>query len=304
MKQGIMGRIGNQLRRIYGYTRRHADFLLIDLLSFALAYYAALLVRRAMNIPIYQGGLVVKYGFVAALVYLVTEYVTQNLNGILYRGLARETERLAVQMGVSWSIFTVILYLHREAHEYSRSIYLIAFVTCFFCILGARTLWKSMMRYSRMHEESAPAMLIICESTRAQKILERLLPGSFENYYKICGLVLTDHGEVNYQDWYPHAVGLGEIDRFLKDRRVQDAYVELDDPAEEEKTIRQLLKEGITVHRSLGDSKIDYLSQRIDQIAGKSVITIEDSRSSLASRMDRKIQAHREKKARKKQEEP
>ena len=76
---------------------------------------------------------------------------------------------------------------------------------------------------------------------------------------------------------------------------IQDAYVELDDPKEESRVIGILLNEGITVHRSLGESKIDYLSQRVDQIAGKSVITIEDARSSLAGKVDEILRKYREK---------
>ena len=300
MNQEHSGYLRNWFRKIYLYTRRHADFLIVDMVSFILAYGLALLIRRAMNIPIYRGNLVIKYGFVAAFVYLIGEYFTQNLNGILFRGLGREAERLAVQIGVSWSIFTVILYLHQEAHEFSRSIYLIALVTCFVFILTGRTLWKMLLRYSRLHEKNAPFMMIVCEKRNAQTVLNRLLPGSFGNFYRISGLVLTDRGEMNYNDWYPCVIGLEKTEEAIRDWRVQDAYVELANPQEEARIIRLLLNAGVTVHRSLGESKIDYLSQRIDYVGGKSVITIEDARSSLAGRLDELIRATQEKRARKK----
>lgn len=303
MIHGIIDRLKRQCGRLYAYARRHWDFLLIDLGSFALAYYAALLMRRAMNIPIYRGDLVIKYGFVAAAVYLVVLFVTQNLNGILFRGFARETERLMVQMGISWSAFTVILYLHREAHEFSRSIYLIALVTCFVCILLARSLWKMLMRYSRLHEKSAPSLLIVCDAEKAQTVLDRLLPGSFGNFYRICGLVLTREGKKDYRDCYPCVIGLENMGEILKDWRVQDAYIELADPVQENQAIRVLLDAGVTVHRSLGESEMDYLSQRIDHIAGNSVITIEDSRSSMAGKLDDLIRASRERREKRKAKE-
>ena len=297
MIHGIGERLRQFGRRLYSYTRRHAGFLLVDMLSFVLAYFLSILARRLLNIPVYRGDLVIRYGFVAALVYLVMEYVTRNLNGIMFRGMAREAERLLVQMGVSWSAFTVILYLHKEAHEFSRSIYLIAFVFCFLFILAARTFFKMLMRYSRQHEKNAPSLLIVCEAPKAQKVLERLLPGSFGNDYRIRGLVMNPSGEADYHDWYPHAVGLEHLEEFLRDRQVQDAYVELDGEPQETDVIRRLLEAGVSVHRSLGDSRMDYLYQRVDRIGGKSVITIEDLRSSLSGRLDEWLRERREKKA-------
>lgn len=273
-------------RKSYLYIRRHSVFLLMDLLAFVLAYFAAVLFRRSLRIGIYRPDLIIKYGVIAALVYMVVEFATRNLNGILFRSFGREIGSLLAQMGVSWAFFTVILYLHKEAHEFSRAIYLIAFVFCFFFILLVRTLLKTLVRYSRLHEKNAPCLLVVCEASRAQMVLSRVLPGSFENYYQIGGVVLNRKGEPDYHDWYPHKVGLEHLDDFLKSMQVQDAYVELEDPAEEKQAIQRILAAGVTVHRSLGESDFNYLSQRIDHISSVSVITIEDSGISRASRVD------------------
>ena len=48
------------------------------------------------------------------------------------------------------------------------------------------------------------------------------------------------------------------------------------------------------MNRSLGDSKLDYVSQRIKVLGGKPVIVIEDTRISLASKVDRWIEKYRQ----------
>lgn len=297
-----MTHITNYFRKIYIYTKRHIDFLIVDILAYILAYYISVQLRQSMDWRrIHHGELFIIFGIVGLIVYLVVDYAIQNLDSILGRSIAREAEAVGVQMVVSWSVFTVILYLFEEGHEFSRAIYLSAFVTCFFTIFIARSLWKAILRYSRLHEKISPKLLIVCEATKAQKTINRLLHGSFENYYQISGVVMNKNGEPNYKDWYPSEVGLEKVDAFIGNARIQDAYVELDNADEESMVIKKLLNAGLIVHRSLCDSKFDYVSQYIGEIGGKSVITIEDTRISLASKVDRLIERYRSWRAKKKE---
>ena len=49
----------------------------------------------------------------------------------------------------------------------------------------------------------------------------------------------------------------------------------------------QLLAAGIVVHRSLGDSDLQYAKQEIDRIGGKTVITITGGTEALTARADK-----------------
>ena len=282
------------LQKLLSYTKRHFDFLMIDIVTFFFAYFISVQVRRAMNLAIYHGELFLTFGIVALVIYVIVEYLKPNLNGIMSRSIAREAEAVLVQMMISWSFFTVVLFLYEEAHEFSRAIYVTAFVFCFFAILIARTIWKTLVRYSRLHERISPGLLIVCEAQKADEVLKRMLKGSFENYYQISGVLMNEKGTPNYHDWYPHEVGLDKLGAFLSNRHIQDAYVELDDAEEEGRVIKELLDAGLIVNRSLGDSKLDYVSQRIKVLGGKPVIVIEDTRISLASKVDRWIEMYRQ----------
>ncbi|MBO5999400.1 MAG: hypothetical protein J6P87_06900 [Lachnospiraceae bacterium] len=273
-----------RIRRTLIYIKRHFDFLLVDLVAFSLAYYASVWIRRSLKIPIYHSELFMEYGIVCIIIYFAIELLNQNLNGILSRNFPKEAKVVLLQQMSTWSVYTVFLFMIKEAHLFSRAIYVTAFFMCSLVVLIARSLWKYI---SKMHERSAEKLLIVCESGRAQSVLSRVLPGTFENEYDICAVVMNGKGEADYHDWYPHAEGLEHISDFLPDHKLQAAYVELDDPDEEAETIELLLNAGIVVHRSLGGSRLNYAGQYIDDLSGLSVITIDGTETSLVSRANK-----------------
>ena len=153
------------IRKTWFYIRRHWDFLLLDLLTYGLAYFLSVQIRRSLDIKrITHGELFLTYGLVGLLVYAVVELANQNLNNIFSRSIFQETKEVGRQMVMSWSIYTVILFLQKEAHHFSRTLYVITFFACFICILVVRTLWKNVVKFSKVRKVFCPKLLIICAS--------------------------------------------------------------------------------------------------------------------------------------------
>ena len=290
------------LHRTLIYVRRHLDFLALDLATFALAYVVSVQLRRAMSIRIRHGELFLQFGIIGFLIYLAVILISQNLSGILTRSLPREAKAVLIQMVTTWSIYTVILFLSKEAHEFSRAIYVFTFFVCTFAVLLVRTIWKGVVKYSRMTERVSPKVLIISERSKAQETVQRLLSGSYENLYRISAVVTNRKGVPDYKDWYPYYEGLEHISEILSDHLVQDAYVELNDAEEEAQVIRELLNAGIVIHRSLGNSTFGYATEHLDVFGGKAVITIEDTQPSLVSRADRIWAEYLKRRAKKREE--
>ena len=275
------------IKKLILYIRRHLDFLVLDMVTFALAYMLAVQVRRALKFQINHEDLFVKFGIAALIVYLVVVLASYNLNGVLSRSFPREIQAVSVQMVSTWSIYTVILFLLREAHDFSRIIYVLGFCTCSTCLVIVRTIWKGVVKHTGMSKRFSPMVLVVADRPRAQKVLQGLLSGSYENTYKIAGVVTNEAGEKSYHDWYPYYEGFHCIPEILSNRHVRDAFVALDDAEEEEVVFKMLLDGGVTIHRSLGDSTFGYASEHIDLFGGKAVITIDDTQPSLVSRADR-----------------
>ncbi len=288
------------LKKLIIYIRRHLDFLILDLITFAIAYVLSVQLRRAIDIRITHDELFLRFGIVAFFVYLFVVLVSHNLNGILSRSLPREMKAVSLQMISTWSIYTVILFMLKEAHEFSRTIYALGFLVCSASILIVRTIWKAFIKYSGMNAKVSPLVLVITDRSNAQKTLQGILPGSYENIFKIVAVITNEVGKPDYHDWYPYYEGLDHIPEILSNHRVQDAFVALSDSEDEKKVFNMLINAGVIIHRSLGDNAYDYASEHIDVFGGKSVITIDDTQPSLVSRVDKIWKAHLKKKAEKK----
>lgn len=268
------------------YIAKHYDFLLFDLIAFALGLYVSYIFRRSLEISLYNQWRLGTYGIVAVGSFLLVELLTENLKGIVVRGLVKETQVVFVQMTMTWTVCLSALFFMHNIYFLSRIFAIASYLICFVFLLLFRNIWKVISKFSKASNSVMPKMLVVCDASRAQVVLDRLVPGSLSKLYEICGIVINEDGKIEYNDWYPHEIGLTKIDQFIGQRRVQYAYVELSNPKEENDVISRLLDAGVTVYRSLGDSVLEYADQSIVQLDGRSVIVISGAQTSLASKAD------------------
>ena len=274
------------LKKKWLFIAKHYDFLIVDMAALILGYWLSLSFRRSLNITLRNQDLLWTYGIVALLSFLLVEILTENLNGIITRGLIREVRAVAIQMTLTWTLYLSVLFLMHNIFALSRILTIVTYLICTIFLLVFRNIWKMICKFSRMSDAMMPELLIVCEASHAQRVLDRMVTGALSKQYDICGLVVNEKSELKYRDWYPCETGLDKIDAFTGERRIQYAYVELNDRKEEKETIDKLLKAGIVVHRSMGDSVLHYADQSIGQLNGRSVIVISGARSSLVSKAD------------------
>ena len=277
------------------FIRKHYDFLLVDLLAFIASFVVAYIFRRSLNINLYNQDLLWVFGLASAVSFILVELASENLNGIIARGLVRETQVVVGQMTVTWTLYLSILFFTHTIFALSRIFAAATYILCIFFLLMFRNIWKMVSKFSRKSDKVIPELLIVSEASRAQAVLDRLVSGALSRQYEICAVITNGKGTPDYHDWYPNETGLENISKYIGQRRVQYAYVELDDREEEKTVIDQLLNAGVVVHRSLGDSVLEYADQEIGQLDGKSVIVISGAHSSLISKADKAWQRLRQK---------
>ena len=277
------------------YIRKHYDFLLVDLLAFIASFVVAYIFRRSLNINLYNQDLLWVFGVTSAMSFIIVELASENLNGIIARGLVRETQVVVSQMTVTWTLYLSILFFTHTIFALSRIFAAATYILCILFLLLFRNIWKMVSKFSRKSDKVIPELLIVTEASRAQAVLDRMVSGALSRQYEICAVVMNEKGTPDYHDWYPNETGLGKISKYIGQRRVQYAYVELDDREEEKAVINQLLNEGVVVYRSLGNSALEYADQEIGQLDGKSVIVISGVHPSLISKADKAWQRLRQK---------
>ena len=286
------------LKRKWSFIRRHYDFLIVDLVAFLLGFLVALYFRQSLHLTLRNQKYFLLYGITAVVSYALVGILSENINGILSRGVVREVKAVITQMTLTWCVYLTLLFLMHNIRYISRIFVVISYLICIVFVLAFRTVWRQVCKNTRLRQAVLPRMLLVCDAERAQAVLNRLLRGMFCNEYEICGIVTTD-GELKYSDYYPVVTGLGNVGKYTEDHRLQEAYVELTDAAEEKMIFEQLLKSGITVHRSLGDSKLQYARQYINEINDISVLTITEKDEALVSKADRIWRQFRRKMSRK-----
>lgn len=274
------------LKKKWLFITKHLDFLLVDLAAFIAGYLLSLAFRRSMGMRFYNQNLLWTYAIVAVLSFLLVEILTENLNRVITRGLVQEVQAVVLQMTITLTVYLSALFLMHNIFALSRIFAVVSYLICTIFLLVFRNIWKLICKFSRVSDSVMPELLIVCEASHAQRVLDRMVPGVLSKQYDICGLVVNEKSELKYHDWYPYKTGLDGIDSFTGERRIQLAYVELNDRHEEKEAIDKLLKAGIIVHRSMGDSVLHYADQSIGQLNGKSVIVISGARSSLVSKAD------------------
>ena len=268
------------------YIKKHADFIILDMLALILGYIIVVQFRYFVR-PVHHGELFFDYGVVLSAVYLLILIVGRNLSGVIKRSFFQECQTLLIQVLVSWAFFTVALYGIKSAQNFSRSVYAAAFIMCYFCLLFARSALKCFIRFSRFHSSLCPKLIIICDSNHSQEVIKRVLKGSFENDYEIIGVAMNNEGVTDYIDHFDSLIGLDKLEDFIKDKKIDEAYVEVADAGVETHVINLLLKYNIIAHRSLKESTMNYVEQKIEEISGHYVITIRDTQVSFVTRAER-----------------
>ena len=268
------------------YIKKHADFIILDLLALVFGYWLVVQFRYEVS-AVHHGELFLDYGVVLTAGYFVILIFSKNLSGVIKRSFFKECQTLLVQVFISWSVFTVVLYGIKTAQDFSRSVWGAAFAMCYIMLLVERSALKCFIRFSRFHSSLCPKLIVVCDSNHTQATIKRVLKGSFENDYEIVGVVMNDVGETDYLDHFDSVLGIEKIEEFISTKKIDEAYIEISDATKETEIINALLKHNIIAHRSLQDSTMNYVEQEIDEISGRYVITIRDTQVSFVTRAER-----------------
>ena len=268
------------------YMKKHVDFIILDLLALIFGYWLVVQFRYHISV-VYHGELFFDYGVVLSAVYFIILLFSKNLSGVIKRSFFKECQSLLVQVCVTWAFFTVVLYSIKKGMDFSRSVYAAAFLVCYVFILFERSALKCFIRFSRFHSAMCPKLIVVCDSNHSQEVIKRVLKGSFENDYEIVAVAMNNEGVTDYIDHFDSLIGLDKLEEFIEGKKIDEAFIEVADAGVETHVINLLLKHNIIAHRSLQDSTLNYVEQKIDEISGHYVVTIRDTQVSFVTRAER-----------------
>ena len=126
------------------FILKHYDFLLVDFIAFALGYFVSLLFRRSLDITLYNQDLLWTYALVSVSSFIVVELLSENLKGVITRGLVRETQVVTLQMTITWTVYLSVLFLMHNIFALSRILTAVTYLICtVFLLLFRKRLFQA-----------------------------------------------------------------------------------------------------------------------------------------------------------------
>lgn len=184
------------IKRQKGWEK-HGDFILIDILCMAVAYYIGYVFRHGLN----SSGGVKENSYIRLLVVLVfidlcVMFFRESYKSIIRRGYVTELKKTIEHCITVEGLMLLYLFLVKQTGDFSRESILI------FCVLQvlftyvARCLRKHQLRVKMLNNPYVEQMLILTDHAHAEECVKELAQEQYRNY-QVVGIVLKDVETVN-----------------------------------------------------------------------------------------------------------
>ena len=264
-------------RRAQGWLK-HADFILLDLLSLHIAFILAYFVRNGFGEWPY---VIPDYRMIAGIITIVDPLAIILLNtmgGVMHRGYYKEFAQTAKHAALVLAIVMAYMFSLQLGAAYSRIVvYLMAF---FYTIISyaTRMVWKKFFarrKYLRMQR----SLLIVTTEALAAEVIQALRTRR-DDVIKLLGLVILDRDMQGMAaQGLPVVANKDNAAEYLLREWVDEVYIHLPEGrcagiSKPTEFIGHCLEMGVTVHTYLAEPfGINGEKQTIERIGKYSVLT-------------------------------
>lgn len=261
-------------RKVPSGWMKHFDFMLIDLISFCLAYVWAYHIRHVSSSfvasELYRAILVI----VLFLSVLISVLADTNKN-VLRRGYYQEF--LSVVQHGAYVIICAITYLFLAINsgEYSRTVMILMGViyVCFSFI--GKSLWKYYLKRYGMAAISEKSLIIVTNSDLIGRIAENIRNNNYAGYV-ISGIAVVDQNMVGEEiEGIPVKANKNTVIEYVRRSWVDEVFINI--PSTDvtgEQWVQTFAEMGITVHlRLMHANDLDPKYQFVQRVGRYTVLT-------------------------------
>ncbi len=170
---------------------KHADFILLDIMSVVAAFGAAFYLRFVRDQFLYVDKLLYRNIAIWLVVAdILTLVIFNTMHDVVRRNWFAELRQTLVHGGLVFSEILVMLFSLKDIEQVSRIVLWLTFIL--YCVLSyaLRMLWKHWL-LRRGASRNQRVMLLVADSTAAGGVLEHFQAHPVENI-RVCGVVLVD----------------------------------------------------------------------------------------------------------------
>lgn len=258
-----------------GYKKgwlKHLDFILIDTVCILVAYCLAYFIRHKQMIAFdsVYGGYMVALVFVHVLTIVFFDWYRD----ILKRGYFQEFKQVLFHASGVWIGFILIIYLFQYAQEFSRAVFIIAWLLQIGSSYLVHIWWKKVLM-KRFEIKDFKSLIIITESKLAKDVIKTVKEN--ERYgLRIRGIILVDQDKQGeFIDGIPVVASRSGMEEFLCRNWVDEVLIQYPNnkgiPMD---LVNKCQGMGVTVHFGLiGIDKVEDNNWILQTIVGYPVIT-------------------------------
>lgn len=258
-------------RGIKGWLK-HFDFILLDMLSLALALFAAFSLRFSQAWGSYQTELYRELLVMLMLLDFTVCVMFNTMHDVLRRGMYQEVLESVKHAAIVFAVMTVLLVALKISNSYSRII--LYGTSALHMVLGCalRQIYKKLMQ-KRIKHEKRRAVLIVAPEARAAEVAQMLLTTA-NDAFDLAGLVLSDRdAQGETLNGIPVVANLSDAAEYICREWVDEVFIEADAIKAAEKLVAQCQEMGVVVHEQLMLESGVSQKQLVEHIGDYTVLT-------------------------------
>lgn len=258
-------------RGVKGWLK-HLDFIFLDMLSLALALFAAFSLRFSQAWGSYQTELYRELLVMLMLLDFTVCVMFNTMHDVLRRGMYQEVLESVKHAAIVFAVMTVLLVALKISNSYSRII--LYGTSALHMVLGCalRQIYKKLLQ-KRIKHEKRRAVLIVAPEARASEVAQMLLTTA-NDAFDLAGFVLSDRdAQGETLNGIPVVANLSDAAEYICREWVDEVFIEADAIKAAEKLVAQCQEMGVVVHEQLMLESGVSQKQLVEHIGDYTVLT-------------------------------
>ena len=263
----------NVYKRGFSGWAKHADFIVLDVISLQIACVLAYILRFDRDIILYQDNLYASLALVLAVMDVLLCIVLNTMHNVLRRGRFQELAATLRQTLCVFALMMVYLVSAKTSSAYSRIILYTIFPLYAVFGYALRMLYKlSLIRL--FFRERRRSMIVVADEKSVSGILESIAANANEQL-KVMGLVLTDADKKGETvSGIAVVENIGEAAEYICREWVDEVLIGSTQQDERvDKLVRDCKEMGVVVHVVLPVEKTASEKAFVERLAGYTVLT-------------------------------
>lgn len=252
---------------------KHLDFIILDALVIELSFFLITIIRQGFGNVLKNPSYNLMYG-IFLIVHLSIAVSSQMYQDILRRGYLVEMKKVIEHNILVMIIIFSLMFLSKTQISYSRSVFLLTWLSSTVFMYAVHLIWKNIMRKKLRSSTERSHLLLISDSETLEYCLGKLKEKKYQSY-KVTGLIVYDKTAkgASYQE-IPVVADRDEIFEYTLAHVVDEVLLNINvSEAERTNLVDRFLEMGVTVHIQLNLSEQELPNSYVEQIGECSVLT-------------------------------